>query len=127
MSRFAIILFILLDYYTYMLVGHRRVAGSNKSSHYDHRLILCAVGAVLVRLDIYKSCREEPKHRDNNVYSKTLTYWYMYPGRAEAQKRFRALRQLSERFGTQSRFGERRSGLKRKIMICHNKTCFVGF
>ena len=33
-----------------MLVGHRRLAGSNKSSHYDHRLIiLCAVGTLLAR------------------------------------------------------------------------------
>ena len=56
-----------------MLVGHRRVAGSNKSSHYDHRLIPCAVGSVPVRLGIYKSCREEPKHRDNNVCSRILT------------------------------------------------------
>ncbi len=56
-----------------MLVGHRRVAGSNKSSHYDHRLIPCAVGSVPVRLGIYKPCREEPKHMDNNVCSRTLT------------------------------------------------------
>ncbi len=32
-----------------LLVGHRRLAGSNKSSHYDHRLILCAVGTLLAR------------------------------------------------------------------------------
>jgi hypothetical protein len=33
-----------------MLVGHRRLAGSNKSSHYDRRLIiLCAVGTLLGR------------------------------------------------------------------------------
>jgi hypothetical protein len=56
-----------------MLVGHRRVAGSNKSSHYDHRVILCAVGSIPVQLDIYKSCREEPKHIGNNVCSRILT------------------------------------------------------
>ena len=56
-----------------MLVGHRRVAGSNKSSHYDHRLIPCAVGSVPVRLHMYKPCREEPKHIDNNVCSRILT------------------------------------------------------
>ena len=58
-----------------MLVGHRRVAGSNKSSHYDLRLIPCAVGSVPVRLGIgiHKPCREEPKHIDNNVCSRTLT------------------------------------------------------
>ncbi len=57
-----------------VLVGHRRVAGSNKSSHYDHRLIPCAVGSVPVRLGMmYKTCREEPKHRNNNVCSRTLT------------------------------------------------------
>ena len=55
------------------MVGHRHVAGSNKSSHYDRRLILCAVGSVQVRLGTDKSCREEPKHRDNNVCSRTLT------------------------------------------------------
>jgi hypothetical protein len=32
-----------------MLVGHRRLAGSNKSSHYDHRQTLCAVGTLLAR------------------------------------------------------------------------------
>jgi hypothetical protein len=57
----------------YLLVGHRRVAGSNKSSNYDHRLIPCAVGSVPVRLGIYKPCREEPKHIDNNVCSRILT------------------------------------------------------
>ncbi len=56
-----------------MLVGYKRVAGSDKSSHYDYRLILCAVGSIPVQLDIYKSCREEPKHRDNNMCSRTLT------------------------------------------------------
>jgi hypothetical protein len=59
-----------------VLVGHRCVAGSNitnKSSHYDHRLIPCAGGSVPVRLDMHKSCREEPKHRNNNVCSRTLT------------------------------------------------------
>ncbi len=61
-----------------MLVGHGRVAGSNKSSHYDHRLILCAVDSVPVRLGTNKGCRdrEEPKHIDNNVCSpcsRTLT------------------------------------------------------
>jgi hypothetical protein len=56
-----------------LLVGHRRVAGPNKSSHYDLRLIPCAVGSVPVRLGIYKPCREEPKHIDNNVCSRTLT------------------------------------------------------
>jgi hypothetical protein len=30
----------------FLLVGHRRLAGSNKPSHYDHRLILCAVGIL---------------------------------------------------------------------------------
>ncbi len=72
-----------------MLVGHRRLAGSDKSFHYDHRLIiLCAVGTVLARgaglalrphrdkkcrsTDIIRLCsrtltgtciQEEPKHR----------------------------------------------------------------
>ena len=72
-----------------MLVGHRRLAGSNKSSHYDRRLIiLCAVGTLLGRgaglalrphrdrkcrsTDIIMLCsriltgtciQEEPKHR----------------------------------------------------------------
>ena len=72
-----------------MLVGHRRLAGSNKSSHCDYRLtILCAVGTLLARgaglalrphrdrkcrsTDIIMMCsrtlagtclQEEPKHR----------------------------------------------------------------
>ena len=96
-----------------MLVGHRRVAGSNKSSHYDHRLIPCAVGSVPVRLHMYKPCREEPKHIDNNVCSRIITGTCIQE-EAEAQKRFGAFRRLSERFGTQSRFGKRRSGLKEK-------------
>ena len=74
-----------------MLVGHRRLAGSDKSSHCDYRLtILCAVGTLLARgaglalrphrdrkcrsTDIIMLCsrtltgtgtciQEEPKHR----------------------------------------------------------------
>jgi cell fate (sporulation/competence/biofilm development) regulator YlbF (YheA/YmcA/DUF963 family) len=38
----------------------------------------------------------------------------MNPGRAEAQKRFREFRLLTERFGTQSRFGKRKNNLKEK-------------
>jgi hypothetical protein len=56
-----------------MLVGHRLLAGSNKSSYYDHRLKKFAVGSLPVRLDIDKLCSEEPKHRINNVCSRTLT------------------------------------------------------
>ncbi len=61
--------------YTVLLVGHWRVAGPYKSSHYEHLLIPCAVGSVPVWLymDKDKPCREEPKHIDNNVCSRTLT------------------------------------------------------
>jgi hypothetical protein len=33
-----------------MLVGHSRVAGSNKYSGCDHQLLQCAVGSGLVQL-----------------------------------------------------------------------------
>ena len=33
-----------------MLVGHRLVAGTYKSSHYDHHLECCAVGSIPVLL-----------------------------------------------------------------------------
>ena len=96
-----------------MLVGHRRVAGSNKSSHYDHRVILCAVGSIPVQLDIYKSCREEPKHRDNNMCSRTLTGTLI---REEPKHRKDLGRSddLRSGLGTQSRFGKRKNGLKEK-------------
>jgi hypothetical protein len=98
-----------------LLVGHRRVAGSNKSSHCDHRLILCAVGSIPVQLDIYKSCRcrEEPKHRDNNVCSRTLTGTLI---REEPKHRKGLGRSddLRSGLGTQSRFGKRKNGLKEK-------------
>ena len=81
-----------------MLVGHRRLAGSDKSSHYDHRLIiLCAVGTLLARgaglalrphrdrkcrcKDIIMLCsriltgtwiQEEPKHRRDLESSASL-------------------------------------------------------
>jgi hypothetical protein len=51
----------------------------------------------------------------------------MNPGRAEAQKRFREFRLLTERFGTQSRFGKRENNLKGKIMICHKKHVLLDF
>ena len=97
----------------FMLVGHRRVAGSNKSSHYDHRVILYAVGSIPVQLDIHKSCREEPKHRDNNMCSRTLTGTLI---REEPKHRKDLGRSddLRSGLGTQSRFGKRKNGLKEK-------------
>ena len=81
-----------------MLVGHRRLAGSNKSSHCDYRLIIpCAVGTLLARgaglalrshrdrkcrsTDIIVLCsrtltgtciQEEPKHRRDLESSASL-------------------------------------------------------
>ncbi len=58
----------------FVLVGHRLVAGTNKSFYCDHRLRICAVGSVPVQLGIiYKLCWEEPKHRSNNMCSRTFT------------------------------------------------------
>ncbi len=45
---------LVQQYYSYtrfcwQVIGDQQLAGSNKSSHYDHRLILCAVGTLLAR------------------------------------------------------------------------------
>ena len=58
------------------MVGHRRGAGPNKSSQITmitDSYRVCAVGSVPVQLGIYKPCRKEPKHIDNNVCSRILT------------------------------------------------------
>jgi hypothetical protein len=91
-----------------------------------------------VQLGIDKPCREEPKHRDNNVCNKfiTGTSWFLVaqeePGRTEAQKQIGAFYRFAERFGTFEEYTkplrkEEERSKKKKIMICHKKTCFVGF
>ena len=93
------------------MVGHRRLAGSNKSSHCDYRLIiLCAVGTLLAR---GAGLAFRP-HRDRKCRSTDIIMCAVGLVLTEAQKRFREFRLLTERFGTQSRFGKRKNNLKEK-------------
>ena len=97
-----------------MLVGHRRLAGSNKSSHCDYRLIiLCAVGTLLARgAGLALRPHRDRKCRSTDIImlcSRTLTGTCI---QEEPKHRKDLVRK--ERFGTQSRFGKRKSNLKEK-------------
>ena len=124
-----------------MLEGHKLVAGSNKSSYYDHRLTWCAVGSLPARgaglaLRPHRDgkCRsteiimcaighllvhESGKCRSTEMISCAVGLLLVHKSRkSRSTGRFRAFRQFTKRFGPQSRFGKRRNG---------QKHVFVGF
>ena len=76
-------------------------------------VILCAVGSIPVQLDIYKSCREGPKHRDNNMCSRTLI-GTLSREEPKHRKDLGRSEDLRSGLGTQSRFGKRKNGLNEK-------------
>jgi hypothetical protein len=112
-----------------MLVGHRREAGPNKSSHYDHRLVLCAVDTLLARSAghaLRPHC--DRKCRSTEIIMCTVGLLLVHESKkSRSTEKIKSVPPIYGAIWYAEPLREDEERSKRKIMICHNKTFFVGF